>query len=276
VTLGNPRRVLISANWKMHQDHVEALKLVRELAAALRSAPLPEGREVSLHPPFTSLRTVQAAIEDDHLPVSLGAQTCHFADRGPYTGEISAEMLAKLNVAYVIAGHSERRAQCGETNEVVRCQLDAIYRHGMAPILCVGETTEERRDGAAVEKMRRQVAAALGGRPAEAVASTVIAYEPIWAIGAGHAATPADAEEMCSAIRDEVDRLVGAGAAGATRIIYGGSVTPETAEALLANRDVDGFLVGGASLDADAFAAIVCAGVRSLATSPPAPSQVRI
>jgi len=254
VTLGNPRRVLISANWKMHQDHVEALKLVRELAAALRSAPLPEGREVSLHPPFTSLRTVQAAIEDDHLPVSLGAQTCHFADRGPYTGEISAEMLAKLNVAYVIAGHSERRAQCGETNEVVRCQLDAIYRHGMAPILCVGETTEERRDGAAVEKMRRQVAAALGGRPAEAVASTVIAYEPIWAIGTGRTPTLAQVAEVHAHIRAALGGAV-ADPAG-VRILYGGSVKPDNAAALMAVPNIDGALVGGASLVAADFWAI--------------------
>ena len=198
--MGDQRVVLISANWKMHLNHVEALELVQQLAGHLRASAIPAGREVSIHPPFTSLATVRAAIDADRVPVVLGAQTCHFADAGAYTGEVSAGMLATLKVRYVIAGHSERRARCGETDEVVRDKVDAIYRHAMRPIPCVGETTGERHSGVAEKKVRRQVAAALGDRPAELVAAAVIAYEPLWAIGAGEAATPEEAEEMCAVI----------------------------------------------------------------------------
>jgi len=251
--------MIVSGNWKMREDHVEALKLVQTLGSLLHGSGLPKGQEVSIHPPFTSLRTVQTAIESDRVPVALGAQTCHVDDSEPCTGEVSAEMLARLHVSYVIAGHSERRARCGETDEIVRSKLDAIYRHGMRPILCVGETLAERQDGSAPAKVRRQLVAALGGRPAQAVAAAVIAYEPIWAIGTGQTATREDVEEMCSAIRDEVARLVGAGAAASTRIQYGGSVTAETSELLLGVENVDGFLVGGASLDAGRFVDIVLA-----------------
>lgn len=212
---------------------------------------------MSIHPPFTSLGTVQIAIEADHVPVALGAQTCHFAETGPYTGEVSAQMLAKLNVRYVIAGHSEQRGQCGETDEIVRDKVDAIYRHAMQPILCVGETAEERHIGVAEKKVRRQVTAALGDREAELVAAAVIAYEPLWAIGSGATTTPEDTEEMCAAIRDEVGQLVGQETAATVRIQYGGSVTPETSAALLGASNVNGFLVGGASLDPEQFAAIV-------------------
>jgi triosephosphate isomerase len=243
--MGDQRVVLISANWKMHLNHVEALQLVQQLAGYLDASGVQAGREVSIHPPFTSLGTVQGAIEVGHVPVALGAQSCHFADAGPYTGEVSAEMLAELHVRYVIAGHSERRAQCGETDEVVRDKVDAIYRHAMRPILCVGETAGERHGGAADKKVRRQVAEA------------VVAYEPLWAIGGGATATPDDVEEMSAAIRDELAQLAGAGAAALVRIQYGGSVTPETSQALLGAENVDGFLVGGASLDAEQFAAIV-------------------
>lgn len=152
--MGDQRGMLVSGNWKMHENHFETLKFAQELAALLRVSGVPAGREVSIHPPFTSLLTLQAAVEADHVPVAIGAQTCHFADKGPYTGEVSAEMLARLNVTYVIAGHSERRAQCGETDEIVRSKVDAIYRHGMRPILCVGETPEERHHGAPGRALR--------------------------------------------------------------------------------------------------------------------------
>jgi len=257
--MSDQRVVLMSANWKMHLNHVEAQRLVQHLAGHLDDSGVPAGREVSIHPPFTSIGTVADAIEVGHVPVALGAQSCHFADAGPYTGEVSAGMLATLNVRYVIAGHSERRAQCGETDEVVRDKVDAIYRHAMHPILCVGETAEERHDGAAEKKVRRQVAAALGDRPAGEVAEAVVAYEPLWAIGAGATATPDDVDQMGAAIRDELTRLAGAGAAALVRIQYGGSVTPETSAALLEAENVDGFLIGGASLDAEQFAAIVIA-----------------
>ena len=255
--MGDQRVVLISANWKMHLDHLEALQLVQQLAGHLDASGIPAGREVSIHPPFTSLGTVHDAIEVGHVPVALGAQSCHFADAGPYTGEVSAGMLATLKVRYVIAGHSERRAQCGETDEVVRDKIDAIYRHAMHPILCVGENAEERHGGAAEKKVRRQAAAVLGDRPAGEVAEAVVAYEPLWAIGAGTTATPEEAEEMGAVIRDELGQLAGAGAAAMVRIQYGGSVLPETSEALLGAENVDGFLVGGASLDAEQFAEIV-------------------
>jgi triosephosphate isomerase len=253
------REVLVSGNWKMNGNHFEALKLVQELAALFRAQGLPEGREASVHPPFTSLRTVQTAVETDRVPLSLGAQSCHHADKGAFTGEVSAEMLAKLNVRYVIAGHSERRRLLGETDELVRAKVDAIVRHEMVPIVCVGEDAEERSAGKAIERVRSQVAAVFEGQPAAIVASAVVAYEPIWAIGTGMTATPGDAQEMCAEIRAELARLAGP-AAEATRIQYGGSVTPETAGALLAQGDVDGLLVGGASLDAASFHAIARAG----------------
>ncbi|HXZ83470.1 MAG TPA: triose-phosphate isomerase [Acidimicrobiales bacterium] len=253
------RAVLLSGNWKMNKNHFEALKLVQELAALLFAGAIPPGREVSVHPPFTSLRTVQTAVESDHVPVVLGAQNCHFEDRGAYTGEVSAEMLAKLDVRYVITGHSERRQHFDETDAIVAKKIDAILRWGMCPIICVGETLEERDAGEAEAKVRGQVRAALEGRPTDVVASLVLAYEPIWAIGTGMTATPADAQEMCAAIRSEIGHFAPS-AAAAIRIQYGGSVTPETAAELLAGEDVDGFLVGGASLDAQRFVAIVRVG----------------
>ncbi len=243
----------------MNKNHFEALKLVQELAALLFAGAIPPGREVSVHPPFTSLRTVQTAVESDHVPVVLGAQNCHFEDRGAYTGEVSAEMLAKLDVRYVITGHSERRQHFDETDAIVAKKIDAILRWGMCPIICVGETLEERDAGEAEAKVRGQVRAALKGRPTDVVASLVLAYEPIWAIGTGMTATPADAQEMCAAIRSEIGHFAPS-AAAAIRIQYGGSVTPETAAELLAGEDVDGFLVGGASLDAQRFVAIVRVG----------------
>lgn len=255
--MGDGRKPLVSGNWKMHENHFEALKLVQELAALLRATSVPEGREASIHPPFTSLRTVQTAVETDRVPLALGAQNCHYEDRGAFTGEVSAEMLAKLNVVYVIVGHSERRTYFGETDVVVRRKVDAILAHGMRPILCVGETLDERAAGDAAVRVREQVSAALSGRSGEAVGGVVVAYEPLWAIGTGETASVEDAEQMCGTIREEVARLAGAGAAAAVRVQYGGSVTPESAGALLGAPNVDGLLVGGASLDAERFVGIV-------------------
>jgi triosephosphate isomerase len=252
----------VSGNWKMNENHFESLKLVQELAALLRAGGIPEGRQASIHPPFTSLRTVQVAVETDHVPIALGAQNCHHEDRGAYTGEVSAEMLAKLDVRYVIAGHSERRRHAGETDEQVRAKLDAIWRHGMTPICCVGESEEQRNAGDHLGVVAAQVRAALERRPAEVVASAVLAYEPIWAIGTGQTATPDDAQEMCAAIRTVVAELAGEGAAAAVRVQYGGSVNAGNAADLLACPDIDGALVGGASLDAGAFVAILRAGTR--------------
>jgi triosephosphate isomerase len=253
------RPLLVAGNWKMHENHYEALRLVHEMGALVRPGGIPPGREASVHPPFTSLRTVQTAIETDHLPFVLGAQTCSGADRGAYTGEVSAEMLAKLNVRYVLAGHSERRQLCGETDEIVRAKVDAILRNGLTPIVCVGESLAERQEGLAPERVAAQVRAAFGGRSAGVAASCVVAYEPLWAIGTGETAKPEDAEQMGALIRRELEAL--APGAGLARILYGGSVTDDNAGELLEQRNVDGLLVGGASLDAQRFVAIVRAAL---------------
>jgi triosephosphate isomerase len=258
--------VLISGNWKMNANHFEALKLIQELSALLRShGGVPEGREASVHPPFTSLRTVQTAIESDRVPLLLGAQDCHAADRGAYTGEISAEMLAKLNVAYVICGHSERRQHCGETDEQVAMKLRATLRAGMTPICCVGETAEQRDAGETDQVVLGQLGSALEGVAPAEVATMVVAYEPIWAIGTGRTATPEDAEQVCATLRRAVGERWGSEAAGGLRIQYGGSVDERNAPGLLAGGDVDGALVGGASLDPVAFAAIAAAAAAATA-----------
>jgi len=244
----------------MNLNHYEAIQFVQKLAAIFRASPVPEGREASLHPTFTSLRSVQTAVESDAVPVVLGAQTCHFADSGAFTGEVSAEMLAKLGVRYVIVGHSERRAHFGETDEIVRAKLDAVLRHRMTPILCVGETLPEREAGLATTKVVGQLESALSGRPGHVAGGLVIAYEPIWAIGTGRVASTGDAQEMAACVRGAVKSLAGAEAAGAVRVQYGGSVTGDNAAAMLHCSDVDGLLVGGASLDAVSFSAIVRAG----------------
>ncbi len=249
------RRVLVSGNWKMHHTHYEAIQVVQKLAALLRADPVPDGTDISLHPSFTSLRSVQTALESDAVPVALGAQNCHFADQGAYTGEVSAEMLAKLNVRYVIVGHSERRILFGETDEVVRAKLDAVLRHAMVPILCVGETLEQREEGKAEPTVSAQLTAALEDRGPEALGSVVVAYEPIWAIGTGQTASADDAQAMSAAIRREL-RRIGGEISRSMLVQYGGSVTPDNAGDLLACADVDGFLVGGASLDADKFVSI--------------------
>ncbi len=253
------RELLISGNWKMNHTHFDAIQFVQTLAALVRANPLRPGRAISVHPPFTALRSVQTALESDAVPVLLGAQNCHEAESGAFTGEVSAEMLVKLNVSYVIVGHSERRQYFGETDELVRAKADAVLRHAMTPIICVGETLAEREAGEASNKVSGQLEAVLGGRSAAGVGGLVVAYEPIWAIGTGETASSADAEEMAAHIRAEVERLAGPEAAAAIRVQYGGSVTPETAGDLLRRRNVDGLLVGGASLKADSFFEIAIA-----------------
>jgi triosephosphate isomerase len=247
------RERLISGNWKMNHTHYEAIQFVQGLAALLRATPLRPGRALSIHPPFTDLRSVQTALESDSVPVALGAQNCHERDKGAFTGEVSAPMLQKLNVSYVIVGHSERRQLFGESDETVRAKVDAVLRHAMTPILCVGETLDEREAGEARAKVSEQLEAAIGGRSKAAVADLVLAYEPIWAIGTGQTASVEDAEEMAAHLREQVRRLSGTEAAESVRIQYGGSVTPENAGALLRCPNVDGLLVGGASLKADSL-----------------------
>jgi triosephosphate isomerase (TIM) len=252
------RKPLISGNWKMNLNHFEATALVQKLVYELTPDDY-ELVDVSIHPPFTDIRTVQTFFltEKDPIPLSIGAQGCHWEDSGAFTGEVSPAMLQKLDVQYVIAGHSERRELFGETDEVVNRKVRAIYRHEMTPVLCVGETLDEREAGSTEAKVTGQVQAGLAGLSPEQVAGLVIAYEPIWAIGTGRTATPGDAQEVCARIREEVAGLVDQDTAAALRIQYGGSVKPENAAALMACPDIDGALVGGASLEADSFAAIV-------------------
>ena len=250
------RRPLISGNWKMHHNHFEAIQCVQKLVFRLDEDDHAKG-DVSVHPPFTDLRSIQTMIEADKLRLSLGAQHCHWEDRGAFTGEVSPSMLAKLQVDYVIAGHSERRQLFGETDGDVNKKVLAILAAGMTPILCCGETLEEREAGATDERVTAQVTAGLAGLGAEQVGGLVVAYEPIWAIGTGRTATPDDAQATCATVRRVVGEVAGADAAAAVRIQYGGSVKAANAAELLSQPDIDGALVGGASLDPDEFARIV-------------------
>jgi triosephosphate isomerase len=252
------RQLLISGNWKMHHDHLEALRTVQKLSYNLSGHDYTKVA-VSVHPPFTDLRTVQTAIESDRMKFALGAQNCHWEEKGAFTGEVSPLFLSKLHIAYVIVGHSERRELFGETDEDVNRKAKAVIKHGMTPILCCGETDAEREAGEAQTKVDGQIRAGLAGVTAEQVGAMVIAYEPIWAIGTGKTATPDDAQEMCALIRRTVADVKGADAAASVRIQYGGSVKPGNAADLMGQADIDGALVGGASLDADDFGQIVTA-----------------
>jgi triosephosphate isomerase len=250
------RRPLISGNWKMHHNHLEAIQVVQKLSYRL-SADDYGAVDVSVHPAFTALRSIQLLLDDQRIPIALGAQNCHWDPKGAMTGEISVPMLAKLDVVYVIVGHSERRELFGETDAEVRRKLEAVIAGGMTPILCVGETLEERESGGAEAKVTGQVEAGIGGLPAEQAAGLVIAYEPIWAIGTGRTATPDDAQATIGLIRQVAAKSQGDEVAGHIRIQYGGSVKATNIAELMAQPDIDGALVGGASLDPDEFARIV-------------------
>jgi triosephosphate isomerase (TIM) len=250
------RMPLISGNWKMHHNHFEAIQTVQKLSYLLTKEDY-LSVEVSVHPPFTDIRSVQTVIESDDIPMALGAQHCHWEEKGAYTGEVSPHFLAKLNVQYVIVGHSERREIFGETDEMVSKKVTAIQNLGMKPIVCVGETLEEREAGQTNDKVLGQLMSVLEGRTAEHVKEMVIAYEPIWAIGTGRTATSQDAQDVCAAIRLKIAEAVGKEAAQAVRIQYGGSVKGANAQELMAMPDIDGALVGGASLLPDDFAQIV-------------------
>jgi triosephosphate isomerase (TIM) len=259
----NGRRPLVSGNWKMNLDHHEALHAVRDFGLRLQPGDVSR-LDVSVHPPFTDLRTVQSVIEPENIPVALGAQNTAVEDAGAFTGEVSPLMLAKLHVQYVIVGHSERRQLFGETDDVVRAKMRAVLRNGMTPICCVGETLDERETGLTKDRLTGQVTSVLEGMAPEAVGGLVIAYEPLWAIGVGQAATPEDAQEACQWIREVVGNCSSADAAAQIRIQYGGSVNEENTEELLRGADVDGALVGGASLDPGTFLGVVRAATRSL------------
>ncbi len=250
------RKPLISGNWKMHHNHFEAIQLVQKLSYDLDRGDY-DAVDVSVHPPFTDLRSIQTLLDADRIPMLLGAQHCHDEDQGAFTGEVSPAMLAKLGVKLVITGHSERRELFGETDAGVNARVKAILRHGMTPIMCCGETLEERQAGQAESKVEGQLRAGLEGVTSDAVAGMVVAYEPIWAIGTGHTATPEDAQAMCAHVRQVVRSIAGDGAADGVRVQYGGSVKPANIAELMAQPDIDGALVGGASLEADSFARIV-------------------
>jgi triosephosphate isomerase len=247
----------------MNLDHLEAIHAARDLGLRLQPADV-SSLDVSIHPPFTDIRSVQSVLEGEGIPLALGAQNCAVEDRGAFTGEVSPVMLAKLHVEYVIVGHSERRANFGETDAVVAAKLRAVLRNGMVPVCCVGETIDERDIGLTQERLSAQVEAALTGVPTEDVAGMVVAYEPVWAIGAGQAATPEDAQEASAWIRGVVASIAGEEAATRVRVQYGGSVNADNTESLMSCPDVDGLLVGGASLDAGEFTEIVRAASRAV------------
>jgi len=250
------RKPLISGNWKMNHNHFEAIQKVQKLSYALVKEDV-EAVDISLHPPFTDLRSVQTTLESDKIPIALGAQNCHYEDSGAFTGEVSPAMLAKMNVSLVIVGHSERRQLFGETDDMVNKKVHAVFKHEMTPILCCGETLDERESGNAESIVSGQVRAGLAGLSAEQVGSMVIAYEPCWAIGTGKTATAEDAQSMCAVVRGVVADVVAADAAASVRIQYGGSVKPGNAVELMGQPDIDGALVGGASLEPEDFAGII-------------------
>lgn len=250
------RKPLISGNWKMNLNHFEATSTLDKLRYLLTKEDH-EAVDVSVHAPFTDIRTVQTFLESEKVSIAIGAQNCHWEPNGAYTGEISPGMLAKLNVSYVILGHSERRELFGETDIQIARKVSAVFANGMTPILCCGETLAEREGEATHGKVTGQVRAGVEALTAEQVASMVIAYEPIWAIGTGRTASTEDAQQVCSWIRAEITGLKGSDAAAAVRIQYGGSVKGANAAELMAQPDIDGALVGGAALDADEFARIV-------------------
>ncbi len=252
------RTPIMAGNWKMNLDHVEATGLVQKLAWTLDDLKYDASKsEAAVIVPFTDLRTVQTLIEGDKLPLKFGAQDVSVHASGAYTGEISAAMLAKLNCGYVVIGHSERRDYHGETDELINEKAKVVQAAGMTPIVCVGEKLDVRKEGNQVPFVLAQVDKCLAGLSGDEVGALVIAYEPVWAIGTGEVATPEDAQEVCGAIRARVAELVGQAAADAVRIQYGGSVKSGNTVDIMAQPDVDGALVGGASLDAAEFAKII-------------------
>lgn len=248
---------LMAGNWKMNFDHLQATHFVQKLDWTLRDGKHDFGAvEVAVLPPFTNLRSVQTLIDGDRLQLRHGAQDLSAHDSGAYTGEISGAFLAKLGCTYVVVGHSERREYHGETDEVVGAKLQAAYKHGLTPIFCVGEGLEVRQAGGHVEHVLAQVEACLKGITPEQATSLVVAYEPVWAIGTGEVATPQDAQEVCAAIRTKLAELYSGDTADGIRVLYGGSVKAANVAAIMAEEDVDGALVGGASIVAEEFASI--------------------
>jgi triosephosphate isomerase len=249
------RKPLMAGNWKMNLNHLEAIALVQKLSFTLTDADY-ERTEVAVLPPFTDLRSVQTMVDGDKLQIVYGAQDLSQHDSGAYTGDISGAMLAKLGCTYVVIGHSERREYHAETDALINAKVRAAARNGLVPILCVGEPLPVRGQTGQVAHCTAQLDGALADVPAEVVRTIVIAYEPVWAIGTGEVATPDDAQEVCSALRARLAELHGGDLADGVRILYGGSVKSDNVAGIMAQPDVDGALVGGASLDAAEFAGV--------------------
>lgn len=250
------RKPLILGNWKSNLDHEQGIHLVQKVAWTLRDAHFdPAVTEVGVAPPFTALRSVQTLLDSDAVPIALTAQDVSPHDVGAHTGEVAASMLAKLGCRYVLVGHSERRA-AGETDDVVHAKAGRVLASAMTPVVCVGEPLAIREAGSHVPYVLAQVDAALAGLSGTQIGGLVIAYEPVWAIGTGRTATAADAQEVCAAVRARIGETAGDGPADRVRILYGGSVSVSNVASLLDGPDVDGALVGGASLDPVAFAGI--------------------
>ena len=250
------RKSFMCGNWKMNATHLDAIQMVQKLSYRLE-LPDYERVDVVVAPPFTALRSVQTVIEADHLAIELAAQNVHWEESGAYTGEVAPGMLEKLGVGYVIAGHSERRQYFGETDEDVNRKVKAVLGAGMTPIMCLGETLEQREADETDSLVASQLSGGLAGLTPEEAVKVIVAYEPIWAIGTGRTAEPDDAGAVCEFLRRQAANAFGDSTAEEMRIIYGGSVNPGNVAALMAKTHIDGGLVGGASLDPDQFASIV-------------------
>jgi len=249
------RMPLMAGNWKMNLNHLEAIAHVQKLAFSLNDKDL-DAVEVAVLPPFTGIRSVQTLVDGDKYRIRYGAQDVSPHDSGAYTGDVSAPMLAKLGCTYVVVGHSERRQHHGEDDDLVNAKVKAAFRHKLTPILCVGEDEGVRSEGRHVEHATGQLRAALADVSADDARQVVVAYEPVWAIGTGAVASPDDAQEVAAALRGTLAELHSADLADEVRILYGGSCKADNVVGIMASPDVDGALVGGASLDPDEFVAI--------------------
>jgi triosephosphate isomerase len=254
--MAHARMPFMAGNWKMNLNHLEAIAHVQAISFSLKDDDY-EAVEVGVMVPFTDIRSVQTLVDADKIRIAYGSQDISAHDSGAFTGEVSGSMLAKLGCTYAVVGHSERRTYHDETDEVVNSKVAAAYRHDLVPILCIGEEKEIREAGTHVEHTLSQLDGGLTGIPAEQAERIVIAYEPVWAIGTGLTATPEDAQEMCGAIRARLAELYSTALADGVRIQYGGSVKGANAASIMAQPDVDGALIGGASLDAEDFVSII-------------------
>jgi triosephosphate isomerase (TIM) len=249
------RKPLVAGNWKMHNNHLEALALTQQLAFRLTNKDF-DAVDIAVLPPFTAIRSVQTLVQGDKLRLKYGAQDISPHEDGAYTGDVSGRMLAKLGCTFVLAGHSERREYHHESDELVNAKVRATLAHDMTPVLCVGESLDLRREDRHITACIGQLDIGLTGLTAQQVGSLVVAYEPIWAIGTGEVARPEDAQEVCAGLRQRISVVHGPEAAATVRILYGGSVKPDNMPAIMAESDIDGALVGGASLDYDGFVKI--------------------